>query len=171
MDALRDTLRRTGGIQAVASELGLSPGTVAAAFDALLPAVVSALHLHSRAAGGGEAGCHAVVALLEREGGGALAAAVMRPGPSDPAGGDVLLDSLFGGSAARAAVARSSANEAGLEETLVGQVLPRLTMLVGGYVAARAGERGQPCPLDEILGAEGHEDELTRILAAAEQAG
>ncbi len=165
MDGLRDTLRRTGGIHAVASELDQSPSAIAAVFEALLPLVVSALHLHSNAAGGEERGCRAVIDTLERAGGGGLAAEVMTPGPSDPVGGDNLIASLIGDPIARSAVVNAAAAQTGADPALVSQVLPRLAMLVGGYVAARASEQPRTSRLDEIVAAGEHEHALTRILA------
>lgn len=165
MDGLRETLRRTGGIQAVAAELDQSPAIVAAAFESLVPVIVSALHLHSAAAGGGVEGCRAVIALLEREGGGALAVDVMHPGPSNLQAGETLLAKLIGDRPAQAQVVDATAGAAGLETGLVAQILPRLAMLVGGYVAARARERPDSCRLDDIVGAQGEESALTAILA------
>ena len=167
VDGLRDTLRRTGGINAVASELGLPAGEALTLVEILLPALVGAFHLHCRNAGGGEAGCRATLAVLRRSGGGALAARIMAPEASDPAEGRVLLETLLGGVGAAAALVAALAQRNGLDAGSVDAVLPRLAMLVGGYVAARAAEQPDGCRLDDLIGAAGCEDDLVAILTAA----
>ncbi len=166
VDGLRDTLRRTGGINAVTAELKLSASEGSALVDALLPALIGAFHLHCRNSGGGDTGCKATLALLEQTGGGSLAARIMAPGPTDPADGRKLLAGLLGGGDAVPAVVAALAQRNDLDAGRVEAMMPRLAMLVGGYVAARAAD--QPSgELSDLIGPAESEDELAAIVAAA----
>lgn len=166
VDGLRDTLRRTGGINAVTAELKLSASEGSALVDALLPALIGAFHFHCRNSGGGDSGCKATLALLRQSGGGSLAARIMAPGATDPGDGRKLLDGLLGGSNAVAAVVAALAQRNDLEVQAVDSMMPRLAMLVGGYVAARAAEQPNG-DLSDLIGPAACEDELAAIVAAA----
>ena len=131
------TLRRSGGINALSRQLGVSPTQVAAGAEALLPAIVGAARLFVDRHGGGEAGARALVASLAEFGGGQLAADVMGPGPLDLLPGQGIVGLVIGPDVARRAVL-AEAERAGLEPALGDRVLPGLVMLVSGYVTALA---------------------------------
>lgn len=137
------TLRRSGGINALSRQLGLSPAEVSTATEALLPALLSGLRqLGDRLGGEGEAGIRAVVDLFVKLGGGQLAADVMGPGPLDTGPGNALLDEALGPEVARRAVLIEAERNAGLSQALGERVLPGLAMLIGGYITARAAGSG-----------------------------
>jgi hypothetical protein len=137
------TLRRSGGINALSRQLGLSPAEVSAATEALLPALLGGLRqLGDRLGGAGDAGIRAVVDLFVELGGGQLAADVMGPGPLDTRPGKALLDQVLGPEVARRAVLIEAERNAGLDQALAERVLPGLAMLIGGYITARAAGSG-----------------------------
>jgi len=150
-----ETLRRSGGLEAIGVEVGISPAESLAAAEALLPALMEGLRQLDEREGhpGG------LVALLERHGGFALAHAVMEPGPTEAERGNVLLAGLFGDRELSRVVAGHAAERTGIDPHVMRQVLPRLAMLLGGYVAARVASSGEP------------EAELRRILADSVKRG
>jgi len=136
------TLRRSGGINALSRQLGVTPADVSAAADALLPALLGGLRQTADSLGGGDAGVDALVDILVEIGGGQLAVDVMSPGPLDVAPGNRILDRALGPEVARRAVLVEAERSAALDPELGARVLPGLAMLVGGYIAARAGGSG-----------------------------
>lgn len=131
------TLRRSGGINALSRQLGVSPVEVAAGAEALLPAIVAGARHFVDRHGSGEAGARALVASFAEFGGGQLAADVMGPAPLDILPGLGIVDLLIGPDVARRAVL-AEADRVGLDPVLGERVLPGLAMLVGGYVTALA---------------------------------
>jgi hypothetical protein len=136
------TLRRSGGINALSRQIGVSPAEVAAGAEALLPALLGGLRLLADRLGGGDAGVKALVDELVVLGGGQLAADVMGPGPLRTEPGNAILDRALGPDVARRAVLIEAERNAGLDQALGERVLPGLAMLVGGYITARAGGSG-----------------------------
>ena len=137
MDVL-DVLRRSGGVDAIARELGVPPATAAAGAEALLPAIVGGFARHSAAGGGGESGLGSLIGMLGTLGGGGLAANVLGPEPTDPARGNDVLGQIFGSKDVSRTVAGHAATQTGLDPALLKKMLPLLAMLVGGYLSARA---------------------------------
>lgn len=136
------TLRRSGGINALSRQLGVSPADIASAATALLPALLAGLRQAADTLGEGDAGVQSLVDVLAELGGGQLAADVMGPGPLDTAPGNLLLDRVMGPEVARRAVLVEAERGQGLDPELGARVLPALAMLVGGYITARAGGSG-----------------------------
>jgi hypothetical protein len=151
MEGLRDALRRTGGIHAVAARLNQPFPDIAAIADAALPLLTGAFHAAAQRLGGSEAGCRAILAHLEQLGGGDMAVAVMSPEDGDPARGDALLGLLIPRDGARSAITNAVARRSGQAAWQASAALPVLAMLVGGYVAARALETPRACRIDELL--------------------
>lgn len=141
MDVL-DMLRRSGGINAVANQLGIPPATAMAGTEALVPAIIGGFRKSSETSGGGEAGLGALVKMLGGMGGGALAANVLGPDKTDVARGNDVLGQIFGSKDVSRSVAADAAARTGIDPALLKQMLPLLTMLVGGYFSARAGGSG-----------------------------
>lgn len=123
MDMLT-ALQRSGGIEAMARQAGLSPSDALSAARKLLPALLAAFRGYS-------AGREALLASIERLGGIGLAAEVMGVEPARQERGRALLDEM------------ALADDAG-----EGPLAPLLAMLVGGYVAARAAGQGG---IEELL--------------------
>lgn len=136
------TLRRSGGINALSRQLGVSPAELSAGAEALLPALLAGLRQLADRNGGGDEGVRALVDDLAGLGGGQLAADVMGPGPLDIVPGLEILDRAIGPEVARDAVLVEAERSAGLDPALGRRVLPGLAMLVGGYITARAGGSG-----------------------------
>jgi hypothetical protein len=166
MNGLRDALRRTGGIHAVAARLDQPYADIAAIADAALPLLAGAVHVLARRLGGGETGCRAVLTQLEQMGGGELAAAVMTPGADADAAGDAMLAFLLPEAGARSAIVNAAARQAGQAVWLAAASIPVLAMLMGGYVAARSLEMPQACRIDELLDG-GDEAALAAVYADA----
>lgn len=136
MDILA-TLRRSGGIETLSRRLEVAPADAGACSEALVPAIVAGLRSFVESHGPGDRGLSALVELLERLGGGELAAGVMAPGAVDTARGKAVLQAIFGSADASRAVAARTALGTRVEYGVLVRALPLLAMLIGGYVAAR----------------------------------
>ena len=135
------TLHRSGGINAVAGQLGVPPSRVFSGVEMLLPALVSGMRGHVRRFGGGEGGVAQLIRLFDAEGDGSLAVDVMSLDKVDPRRGVNLLLRIFETDAAvDAVIAKQSEQDIGAP--LLGQIFPLLMMLVGGYVSAQAAGSG-----------------------------
>ncbi|MFN5784253.1 MAG: DUF937 domain-containing protein, partial [Novosphingobium sp.] len=139
---LLDTLRRSGGLEAVSKELGLPPATAAAGAEALLPAVLGGFRKRTEAVGGGAGGLGNLIEMLSGLGGGELAGNVLAPGPTEVGRGNEVLGEIFGTKAVSRSVAQDASARTGIDPEALKQMLPRLAMLVGGYLSARAGGSG-----------------------------
>lgn len=126
-------LQRSGGIEALARQAGLPVERAASLSEGLLPVVMFAMRDFVRANGGGDLGVRALLAAIELQGDGIMAAQVLSHDPVDTGPGQRLCDQFFAAGTARAMDAGNPDGEA---------VLPLLTMLVSGYVAAQAGGSG-----------------------------
>lgn len=139
---LMDMLRRSGGLDAMAKQLGVPPAVAAAGADALLPAVVGGFRKHADAGGGGEAGLGGLIGMLGGLGGGALAASVLGPDQTDVEKGNGVLGQIFGTKDVSRSVAADAAGRSGVDPEILKRMLPLLAMLVGGYLSARVGGSG-----------------------------
>jgi len=160
---LLDTLRRSGGLEAVSRDLGITPATAIAGAEAMLPAILGGFRKQAEAAGGGETGLSGMIEMLGRHGGGALAANVMGPEPTDITRGNDVLGEIFGSADVSRTLAADVAARTGIDPATLKQMLPRLAMLVGGYLSARAMGSGQLGGVSEIL-ASGSGGGLGRLL-------
>lgn len=161
-----DVLRRSGGVEAVAQQLGLPTALASAGAEALVPAILGGFSRISAAAGGGEPGMAALADLLDGLGGGDLAARVLLREASEVASGNRVLGEVFGSKEISRTVAGRAAAQTGIAAETLERMLPLLAMLLGGYVSARAQSGGagaagglgallgtEPNPLDAILAA------------------
>lgn len=137
-----EMLRRSGGINAVANQLGIPPATALAGTEALVPAIIGGFRKSTETSGGGEAGLGALVTMLGGLGGGALAANVLGPDETDVGKGNDVLGQIFGSKDVSRSVAADAAGRTGIDPAVLKQMLPLLAMLVGGYFSARAGGSG-----------------------------
>jgi hypothetical protein len=129
------TLRRSGGINALARQLDVPPATATAGVKALLPVMLSGFRDYTN-------GLDRLVDLLAQHGGAALASAVMSVEPTDSAPGSAIVGKLFPDSAKLSTELQLAADEAGSDGQFLAQLSPLLAMLIGGYVAARAAAGG-----------------------------
>jgi hypothetical protein len=135
---LLDTLRRSGGLEAVSRQLGIPPAMASAGAEALLPAILGGFRKRTEAAGGGEGGLGSLIDMLGQLGGGALAGNVMGAEPTEPARGNDVLGQIFGSKDVSRSVAQDAAGKTGIDPATLKAMLPLLAMLVGGYLSARA---------------------------------
>ena len=141
------TLRRSGGLNALARQLSVSPLEASTGAEALLPALLSGF----RAIGDSPAGLQELLAKLDTLGDGNLAVQVMGPDPLRTEAGETILDWMLQDDAARRTVIEDAASASALDTELLERLLPPLAMLVGGYISARAGAEGDPRGLEAIL--------------------
>lgn len=131
------TLRRSGGINALARQLDVPPATATAGVKALLPAMLSGFRDYTTR-------LDELVGLLAQHGGAALASAVMSVEPTDAAPGTAIVSKLFPDIAKLSTELQLAAGkvDGDIDIDLARQLFPLLAMLIGGYVAARAAAGG-----------------------------
>ena len=132
-------LQQSGGIGAIASQLGISPQVAEAGAAALLPAVVGGFSKQADAAGGGEGGLGSLIGMLGGLGGASLATNVLGPEPTEVDKGNDVLGQIFGSKDVSRTVATHASNQTGLDPALLKKMLPILAMLVAGYMSQQAG--------------------------------
>lgn len=140
---MMDMLRASGGLDAIAGQLGISPEMAQIGAGALLPAIVGGFQKQSEAAGGGEGGLGSLIGMLGGLGGAGLADNVLAPEPTDVGKGNDILGQIFGSKDVSRTVAGHASGQTGLDPELLKKMLPILAMLVGGYLSSRAGGQGE----------------------------
>ena len=137
-------LQQSGGIAAIASQLGVSPEVAEQGAAALLPAVVGGFSKHADNAGGGEGGLGSLIGMLGGLGGASLAGNVLSPEPTDVDKGNDVLGQIFGSKDVSRQVATHASGQTGIDPALLKKMLPILAMLVAGYLSHQAnGAQGQ----------------------------
>jgi hypothetical protein len=133
---LTDLIQQSGGVGAIARELGLSESQAASGASALLPSILAGLQKSGGTAAGGGLG-----GLLGSLGGGGLLDQVLSPQPTNAGPGNELLGHIFGSKDDSRAVATQAASSTGIDASILKKMLPLLTMVVAGYLAkqGRAG--------------------------------
>lgn len=133
-----DILKSTGGLDAIANQLGISPAMAEAGAGALLPAVIGGFSKQEEAApsGGG------LAEILGSLGGAGLATNVLGPEPTDVNRGNDVLGQIFGSKDVSRTVAGHAAEQSGVEAGTLKKMLPILAMLVAGYLAHQKGVGG-----------------------------
>ncbi len=140
---MMDILTQTGGIDAIAKQLGVPPAMAEIGAKALLPAVVGGFNKQADAAGGGEAGLGGLINILGGLGGSGLAANVLGDEPTNVDQGNQVLGQIFGSKDVSSTVAGHAAGQSGLDPEMLKKMLPILAMLVGGYLSHQAGGSDQ----------------------------
>ena len=136
-----------GGIDALASQLGIPHEQAQRGAEALLPSLVGGM---SERAGHQHANSSGLEADLQALGGHQLADNVTGPEPTDVAKGNQLLGNIFGTKDVSRKVAGHASQNSGLDPALLKKMLPILAMLVAGQMSKRAG--GQQGGLGGVLG-------------------
>lgn len=137
-------LQQSGGISAIASQLGVSPEVAEQGATALLPAVVGGFSKHADNAGGGEGGLGSLIGMLGGLGGASLADNVFGPETTDVGKGNDVLGQIFGSKEVSRKVATHASSQTGIDPALLKKMLPILAMLVAGYMSHQAsGAQGQ----------------------------
>ena len=150
---ITDILNQTGGLSAMARELGISEAEAATGASALAPAVLGGFQKQAQIQPGGVEG---LGGLLGQLGGGGLLDNVLSPQPTDVSQGNNVLGHIFGSKEVSRDVAQNAAAQTGLQPSILKKMLPLLAMMVAGYMAkqrsADAGSGGLGGILGDLLG-------------------
>jgi hypothetical protein len=138
---MTEMLSALGGMQSMASELGVSEEQARSGAEALMPAILGGFKKQAQAQPAGLDGLLNVVGGL---GGGGLLDEVLAPRPTDVSGGNNVLGKIFGSQDVSRAVAQNAAGQTGLDPALLKKMLPMLAMLVGGVMAKQGAASGSP---------------------------
>lgn len=130
-----DILAQTGGLQAMARELGVSESQAATGAAALMPAILGGFRKQASQAGGAEG----LGGLLGKLGGGSLLDDVVSPQPTNVGRGNEVLGQIFGDKEVSRTVAADASAKTGLDPSLLKKMLPMLAMLAAGYMAKQRG--------------------------------
>lgn len=140
---LINILQQTGGIGAIAQQLGIPPQVAEAGAGALLPAVVGGFNKTADAQGGGAGGLGGLINILGSLGGAGLATNVLAPEPTNVDAGNEVLGQIFGSKDVSRTVADHASGQTGIDPAILKKMLPLLAMLVAGYLSHQAGGSGQ----------------------------
>jgi hypothetical protein len=136
---ISDLLASSGGLQAMAKELGMSESDVTSGATALSPAIFGGLKKQAQSQPTGLEGLGSLIGQL---GGGGLLDDVMAPQPTNVDRGNDMLGQIFGSKDVSRAVADNAASQSGLDSGVLKKMLPILTMLISGYMAKQGGALG-----------------------------
>jgi len=133
---LTDILAQAGGIESMASELGIPPALAKQGAEALLPAILGGFQKQATTGAGAEG----LGGLIGQLGGGGLLDAVLGSQPTPVEAGNDVLGQIFGSKDVSRTVADHAAGQTGLDSGLLKKMLPILAMMVAGYMAKQGGE-------------------------------
>ncbi|HET9577707.1 MAG TPA: DUF937 domain-containing protein [Usitatibacter sp.] len=133
---ITDILARTGGLESMARELGVSEDDAAKGAAALAPAILGGFQKQAETQ---PAGAEGLGGLLGKLGGGGLLDNVLSPQPTDVSRGENVLGHIFGSKDVSRAVAGNAASQSGLDPSLLKKMLPFLAMMVAGYMSKQQG--------------------------------
>lgn len=139
---LIDALGGLGGLQQIATELGVDQQTVATGAAALLPAVLGGFKKQA----GGAGGLDGLAGMLGGLGGGGLLDAVLSPQATPIDQGNQVLGQIFGSPDVSRTVAGQAAGTTGISADLLKKLLPIVAMAAAGMMAksASAGSAAAP---------------------------
>ena len=147
---IKDILAQSGGLQAMARELGISEADAARGAEALAPAILGGFKKQAQAQPTGLAGLGGMLGQL---GGGGLLADVLSAQPTNVGRGNEVLGQIFGSKDVSRTVAQNASAQSGLDPSLLKKMLPMLAMMITGYMAQRGGRTpGAPAPSSGGLG-------------------
>lgn len=129
---ITDILAQTGGLQAMARELGVSEKQATNGAAALIPAILGGFKKQAQTQ---PSGLEGLGGLLGQLGGGGLLDNVLAPQATHVDRGNDVLGQIFGSKDVSRAVAQNAASQSGLDPALLKKMLPMLAMLVTGYMA------------------------------------
>lgn len=164
-----DTLRRTGGLEALSRVVELSPSNTTDGARVLLPLVLAGYKRLSHMFGPSHHGLLDMVVRIELRGGAQLATLVLLQGEmASDAPGKALAVELYGGPDGVLAVERVAARRSDIESAKLHKMLPLLVMLVGGFIASRADHtEGNGSSVAELLDLDRPGNPLDAILPAS----
>ena len=132
---LLDILNETGGIGAIARELGISESQASAGAAALAPAILGGLKRSAQSPSGG---LDALLGTLDALGGSGLLDSVLGPQATNVSAGNEILGQIFGSRDVSRTVAQQASAGTGIDPALLKKMLPILAMLVAGYMSRHA---------------------------------
>ena len=133
---MMSALQQAGGVEAVASQMGVDPATAQSGIGALLPSVLEGLRGQADSHPQGMGGLGSILAGL---GGGGLLSNVLGSEPTNVNQGNDILGSIFGSKDGSRAVAADAAQKSGVSNDLLKKMLPLVAMLAAGYLAKHVG--------------------------------
>lgn len=138
MQAL-DILKATGGVEAIASQLGIPPAMAQMGAEALLPAILGGFSKKAPAAERSSPGLGGLGSILEGLGGAGLADNVLGNDPTNIDQGNGVLGEIFGSKDVSRSVAGHASSGTGIDASVLKKMLPILAMLVTGYLSSGGG--------------------------------
>jgi hypothetical protein len=126
----------SGGIDAIASQLGIPASTAQAGLSALLPAVMGGFKKNAQEQPAGVGG---LMDMIGGFGGGGLLENVVGPQPTAVSTGNDILGQIFGSPDTSRAVAAHAAGASGVDSSILKKMLPLVAMLVAGAMAKGSG--------------------------------
>ena len=132
---ITDILAQSGGLEAMARELGISETDAARGAAALAPAVLGGFKKQAQAQ---PSGLEGLGGLLTQLGGSSLLENVLGPQPTDVNRGDEVLGQIFGSRDVSRTVAQDASTKSGLDPGLLKRMLPMLAMMVAGYMSTQS---------------------------------
>lgn len=143
---ITDLLAGTGGLDAIARELGIPPQQAASGAEALAPALLEGFRRQAQGGGGG------LTDILGQLGGGGLLDQVVSPKPTDVTAGNEVLGQVFGSREVSRGVAQEASATSGLDPALLKKMLPLLAMVLGGFLSKSSGASAGGGGLGGMLG-------------------
>lgn len=137
---LNDLLRSQGGIDAIASQLGIPREQAEQGAEALLPSILQGFG--TRVGEEGESGVGGFGAILDALGGAGLARNVVGPEPTEVSKGNDILGQIFGSKEVSRKVAGQASQASGVDPAILKKMLPILAMLVAGYLSSQSNRQG-----------------------------
>lgn len=131
---LQQIIAQSGGLDAIAGQLGLSKEQAGSGMAALLPAVLGGLKQSTQ----GQNGLDGLLGMIQGLGGGELADNVVGDQPTDIDAGNNILGQIFGSKDVSRTVAAHASAQSGLDVSVLKKMLPMVAMLVSGFMAKQA---------------------------------
>ena len=129
-------INQGGGIDAIASQLGIPANVAQTGVTALLPIVMGGF---KRSAQDQPAGLDGLLGMIGGLGGGGLFENVVGAEPTATDSGNALLGEMFGSREGSIAVAQHASAVSGVDTSILKKMLPLVAMLVAGAMAKQAG--------------------------------
>ncbi|WP_447764966.1 DUF937 domain-containing protein [Sphingopyxis panaciterrae] len=144
---LTDILQQAGGIESMASELGVPPAMAKQGAEALLPAILGGFKKQAQSGG-----IEGLGGLLGQLGGGGLLDSVLGSQPTAVDQGNDVLGQIFGSKDVSRTVAGQAATQTGIDPGLLKKMLPIVAMMVAGYMAKQGGQSQGGGGIGDLIG-------------------
>ncbi len=142
-------INQGGGIEAIASQLGIPAAQAQSGIQALLPAVLGGFKQNAQQQ---PTGLEGLLGMIGGLGGGGMFDAVVQSGATPVDTGNALLGGIFGSKEGSIAVAQHASAASGLDSSILKKMLPLVAMLVAGAMAKKVGGTAAAPAADGGLG-------------------